>query len=74
MMAKTNMRLWEKAKTEYPALGKMDIVQQTCPDILKIDVKPHACFKDLSAQKQCNVSQIDGIPLMCIKCWERELL
>jgi hypothetical protein len=67
------MRLWEKAKTDYPALSKMDIVQETCPDIIHIACKPHVCFKELSAQQQREVPEAEGIPLMCIRCWEREL-
>ncbi len=67
------MQLWKVAKERTPALGKMDIISQSCPDILHIADKPRNCFRDLEAREQCGVTTMDGIPIMCINCWEREL-
>jgi len=49
------------AKKLYPALCKLDFIQQTCPDNLQI------CDKIDCAKNKKAVDQ------KCIECWEQEV-
>lgn len=55
------MKLWEKAKEKYPALSRMDFIQQTCPHKLNLAEKPPDCE---------NPDKITG---KCKRCWDREV-
>ena len=55
------MNALDLAKKLYPALSKLDFIQQTCPDTLQI------CDKINCAKNKRLLDQL------CIECWEREV-
>lgn len=55
------MKLWEKAKEKFPALGRIDFVTQTCPDLLELAEKPKNCPKPYEVMRVCEM------------CWDREV-
>ena len=44
----------------------LSYVSQKCPDI-----QPEYCFKKMTPDEQCITQNIDGIPVVCFKCWGR---
>ena len=58
------MKAWEKAKEKFPALSRMDFIQQTCPDLAGVaDKMPDICFR------RENCTDAKG----CETCWDREV-
>lgn len=59
----TEMKAWQKAQDRFIGLTKVDIIHETCPDILGILPPPECC--EFVRHGECCSE--------CQECWEREV-